>query len=330
MNMARDADILRELYQVGDDGISGAKLASRLAVSRTAIWARIEALRRVGFDIEASPQSGYRLNAAPDLLLSEDLVARRGKIRIIGDPIQVFQETRSTNALAERLGRDGVKEGAVVVAEFQTQGRGRLGRTWLGSNGKGVLLSTLLRPPLRPPEVTRLTVMGATAVVRAIRRCTPVEPSIKWPNDIMIGSKKVAGILTEMNAEPDRVRYVVLGIGLNVNQSACDWPEELQSVATSLKIETGQSVHRAALTAALVEELDRDYCRSVGQEFGLVLDEWQSLCGTIGKEVCVQFGERRIEGRAEAIDTDGALLVRGDGGHLQRVTGGDVSLRLND
>ncbi|MBT5704849.1 biotin--[acetyl-CoA-carboxylase] ligase [Verrucomicrobia bacterium] len=324
--MTRDTKILRELYRVAERGISGAALAERMGVSRAAIWSRIDELRKVGFEIDASPHLGYRLVSSPDRLFGDDLMARLPEGIVIGRQIQVFKETASTNEIAERLGRDGVEEGAVVLSEFQSKGRGRLGRTWFSPGGKGILMSVLLRPALRPPEVTRLTIIGATAAVRAIERCTTVRPSIKWPNDVMMGSRKLAGILTEMNAEPDRVRYVVVGIGLNVNQSREDFPPELDGISGSLNLEAGTLVDRPALAAAMIEELDRDYHRVMNGGFTEVAAEWQSKCGTLGCEVSVQFGDSVVKGLAEAIDEDGALLVRTEGGVIQRITGGDVSL----
>ena len=324
--MTRDAKILRELYAVGDTGISGAALANRLGVSRAAIWARIEELRRAGFDIEASPHAGYRLMATPDRLIGDDLIARLAPTKRIGRSIQVFQETSSTNESVERLGRDGCEEGAIVIAESQTAGRGRLGRRWEASSGKGILMSILLRPPMKPTEVTRLTVIGALAVVRALRRCVGLEAAIKWPNDVVIGHRKLAGILTEMNAEPDRVRYLVLGMGVNVNQSRDDWPDELSSIATSVHLEQGVLIDRSALATAIIEELDHDYNRVLEGDFRSVASEWETRCSTLGKEVSVQFGKDCISGVAESIDDEGALLLRTSSGQLTRITGGDVSL----
>ena len=324
--MTRDTEILRELYLVAEKGISGATLAERMGVSRAAVWSRIDELRKAGFEIEASPHLGYRLVSSPRCLMGDDLMARLPEEIVVGRQIQVFKETASTNELAERLGRDGVEEGAVVLSEFQSKGRGRLGRTWLSPGGKGILMSVLLRPDLRPPEVTRLTVIGATAVVRAIERCTSLSPSIKWPNDVMMGSRKLAGILTEMSAELDRVRYVIIGIGLNVNQTEEDFPRELDGVSGSLLLESGVEVDRAALATAMIEELDQDYHRVINGRFKEVAEEWQSKCSTLGCQVTVRYGDSVVNGLAEAIDEDGALLVRTDGGVIQRITGGDVSL----
>src|SRR5271163_682412 len=234
--MTTDARILSAL-RADAGGVSGAQLAEQLGISRAAIWSRIEELRRLGYEIEAGPHFGYRLVNSPDALHADDLLARLGKTKIIGRDIRVFEQTTSTNDVIEKLARDGVKEGVVVFAESQTRGRGRLGRKWISPAHKGLWFSVLLRPDLRPQEATQLTVASATALRRAIQTETGLKPEIKWPNDILIGGKKVAGILTELSAELDKVRYVILGIGIDVNLDVSEFPAELKKTATSLKIE---------------------------------------------------------------------------------------------
>src|SRR5450755_1961433 len=323
--MTTDAKILSAL-RANPDGVSGAELAEELDISRAAVWARIEELRSLDYDIEASPHFGYRLVSSPDALHADDLLARLGKTKVIGRDIQVFEQTTSTNDVIEKLSRDGVKEGAVVFAESQTKGRGRLGRKWISPAHKGLWFSVLLRPDLRPQETTQLTVASATALRRAIAAETGLNPEIKWPNDILIGGKKVAGILTELSAELDRVRHIILGIGVDVNQDVAGFPPELRKTATSLKIETGEMISRADLAVAILREFDFDYARICGGEFPAVADEWESGCITIGKNVTVHIGDRRIRGRAESLDDDGALRLRTEHGHLERIIGGDVTL----
>jgi BirA family biotin operon repressor/biotin-[acetyl-CoA-carboxylase] ligase len=323
--MTTDATILLTLRE-SPDGVSGADLAEHLGISRAAVWARIEELRRLGYEIEAGPHFGYRLVDEPDVLLADDLLARLGKTKVIGRDIRVFEQTTSTNDVIEKLARDGVKEGAVVFAESQTKGRGRLGRKWLSPGRKGLWFSVLLRPDLRPQETTQLTVASALALLRAIEAETGLPVEIKWPNDLLIRGKKVAGILTELSAEPDRVRHVILGIGVDVNQGAGEFPPELRKLATSLKIEAGRMISRAELATAILRELDSDYARICGGGFAAVADEWEGHCRTIGRGVTIQMGERRIRGRAESLDDDGALLLRTEHGHLERVMGGDVTL----
>jgi BirA family biotin operon repressor/biotin-[acetyl-CoA-carboxylase] ligase len=323
--MTPDARILAAL-RANPDGVSGAGLAEQLGVSRAAIWARIEELRRLGYDIEAGPHFGYRLLHAPDVLHADDLLARLGETKIIGRDLRVFEQTTSTNDVVEKLARDGVREGAVVFAEAQTQGRGRLGRKWVSPARKGLWFSILLRPELPPQMATRLTVASATALRRAIQQQTGLSPEIKWPNDILLGGKKLAGILTELNAEPDRVRYLILGMGVDVNLTAGEFPADLRKTATSLRIELGKPVSRAELAVQVLRELDRDYARLGAGQFTAIADEWEAHCSTIGREVTVQLGARRIHGCAESLDDDGALLLRSEHGHLERITGGDVTL----
>jgi BirA family transcriptional regulator, biotin operon repressor / biotin---[acetyl-CoA-carboxylase] ligase len=323
--MTTDAQILSAL-RASPDGVSGAELAEQLGVSRAAIWARIEELRRLGYEIEASPHLGYQLLSAPDVLHADDLLSRLGKTKVIGRDIRVFEQTTSTSDVIEKLARDGVKEGAVVFAESQTKGRGRLGRKWVSPARKGLWLSVLLRPDLRPQETTQLTVAAATALWRAIHSQTGLKPEIKWPNDILIYGRKTAGILTELSAELDRVKHVILGIGVDVNLNASEFPPELRKTATSLKIEAGRVISRSELAVALLRELDRDYARICSGAFAAVADEWETYCTTIGHRVAIRVGDRQIRGCAESLGEDGALLLRTEHGHLERISGGDVTL----
>jgi len=319
-----DALILASLRERGS--ISGAELAQYLGISRAAIWARIEELRKLGYEISASPHAGYRLVQVPDVLHADDLLSRLPRTLRIGRDIRVFQETTSTNDVIEKLARDGVPEGVVVFAESQTRGRGRMGRSWVSPSGKGLWFSILLRPGLAPQETTRLTVAAAAALCRAIEGQTGLKPGIKWPNDILFKGRKVAGILTEMQAEVDRVKYVILGIGVDVNFRREDYPASLQSVATSLLLESGDVVGRADLAAAILQELNHDYLRICDGEFPSVVDEWEGRCATLGRQVSITVGTRVIRGCAESLDQDGALLVRTQHGRLERVIGGDVTL----
>ncbi|MDB6109500.1 MAG: Bifunctional ligase/repressor BirA [Pedosphaera sp.] len=324
--MTIDTKILSALRAAGRNGVAGTELSQRLGISRAAIWARIEELRTLGYGIEASPHHGYQLLSVPDVLHADDLLSSLGRTKVIGRDIRVFGETTSTNDVVEKLARDGVKEGAVVFAEAQTKGRGRLGRKWVSPPRKGLWFSILLRPPLHPLAVTQLTIAAATALFRAVRSQTGLTPEIKWPNDILIRGKKTAGILTELSAEPDKVKYVILGMGISVNLVTGDFPPELRRLATSLRIETSQRQNRAELAVRILQELDRDYDRVCAGQFEALADEWEEHCTTIGHRVAIQVGGRRIQGTAESLDTDGALLLRTQHGHLERIIGGDVTV----
>ena len=323
--MSVDAKILAAL-RAAPWGVSGAELSRQLGMTRAGVWAHIEALRDLGYDIEASPHLGYRLLGAPDALHADDLTARLGKTRVVGREIHVFQETTSTNEVAARLAHGGAEEGAVVFAESQTQGRGRMGRGWISPAGKGLWFTVLLRPDIPPQGTTRLTVAAATALCRALTLQTGLTPEIKWPNDILIRGRKVAGILTEMQAELDRVREVLLGIGMDVNLETGDFPDSLRRTATSLRIETGRKVNRAELAVGILRELDRDYQAVAEGQFERLAGQWEERCTTLGCQVAIRYGERVIRGRAESLDDEGALLVRGTHGHLERIVGGDVTV----
>jgi BirA family biotin operon repressor/biotin-[acetyl-CoA-carboxylase] ligase len=322
--MTTDARILRALRLARTGSVSGADLSQRLGISRAAIWARIEELRSLGYDIEASPHLGYRLVASPDRLLADDLLSRAEAPRLIGREIRVFQETGSTNDVAEKLARDGVPEGVVVYAESQSRGRGRLGRPWVSPPGRGLWFSVLLRPDLRPQAATRLTAASAIALARAINRHTGLEPGIKWPNDLLLRGRKTAGILTELNAELDHIKYVILGIGLNVNQSAGDFPPDLRRTATSLRLELGPVLDRAELAVVVLDELDREYERLRRGQFAAIAEDYERRCVTLGQRVSIRTANHLVQGRAESLDSEGALLVRTQHGRLERIICGDV------
>jgi BirA family biotin operon repressor/biotin-[acetyl-CoA-carboxylase] ligase len=325
--MTLDAQILSSLRETDGAAVSGADLAHKLGISRAAVWARIEELRRLGYEISASPHHGYRLTNAPDVLHADDLLARLPRKQIIGRDIHVFQETTSTSDVVDKLARDGVKEGVVVFAESQTKGRGRLGRKWISPARKGLWFSILLRPRLRPQDATQLTVASGVALLRAIKGHTGLEATIKWPNDILVGGRKVAGILTELSAELDQVRYVIVGIGVDVNLNASDFSPDLRKIASSLKIESGKPISsRAELAVRILCELEHDYARLRAGKFMEVADEWEKNCATIGQRIVIQAGTRRVRGRAEALGEDGTLLVRSEHGHLEKIAGGELTL----
>lgn len=323
--MSLDAAILRALRETAG-GVSLTQLADRVGAPTPDVLARLAELRQLGFDIQSTPHLGCRLVAAPDTLFADDLLSRMPATQAIGRSIQVFRETTSTNDLLESMARSGVAEGAVVFAEAQSRGRGRLGRSWFSPPGTGLWLSVLLRPALPPQAITQITIAAATAVARAISRCTPLSPRIKWPNDLLLRGRKVAGILPEMHAELDRVGHVILGLGINANQGADDFPPDLRESATSLRRELGSPIDRAQLAVALLKELDADYHRICHGQFEAVADEWESRCSTLGALIAVHSGHHTVRGRAESLDADGALLVRTQHGHLERITGGDVTL----
>ena len=326
MMMSTLSHILRALRNDAGTGVHGTDISQKLGISRAAVWSHIEELRSLGYGINAGPHKGYRLTEVPDILIADDLTSQLSEDQIIGNQIRVFRETASTNQLVDQIGLAGEPEGLVIFAESQTQGRGRLGRQWISPSKKGLWFSVLLRPALRPPQMTQLTVIAATALARAIRETTPLIPEIKWPNDILINGKKVAGVLTEMSAEPDRVLHAVIGIGLNVNLNEENFPDDLKPLATSLRLECGKPILRSSLAVHLLRALDADYRRIRKGQFKMVSEEWESQCITLQKRVRIHQMDRVIDGYAESLDSEGALMVRTASGLLERITGGDVTI----
>lgn len=230
--------LLDLLAAAGEDWVSGEAISTQLGISRAAVWKQVEALRAGGYAVEAAPRRGYRLAARPDRLSVLEIEAGLRTERF-GRPVEAHEVIGSTNERAKELARQGAPEGLLVTAEQQTAGKGRLGRPWQTPAGRALALSLLLRPLIPPTLAPRLTLVAAVAVAEAVRAETGLPVGIKWPNDLQIAGRKLCGILTEMEAEIEQVRFVVLGIGLNVNQTLAEFPPELRETATSLRLALG-------------------------------------------------------------------------------------------
>jgi BirA family transcriptional regulator, biotin operon repressor / biotin---[acetyl-CoA-carboxylase] ligase len=304
------------------DAISGEYLAAQLGLSRAAVWKRVHRLKAQGYVIEGSPRRGYRLLAVPDKLLPEE-VLQGLKTRLFTGPVHYFETLDSTNDLAKALAAQGAPEGTVVVAEAQTGGRGRLGREWDSPPGVGLYVSLVLRPMLPPMELPQITLTTAVAVVRAVCRVAGLAPGIKWPNDLLLNGKKLGGILTEMETESDRIRHVVVGLGLNVNNPG--FPFDLAATATSLALAAGRMFPRVHLLQAWLEEFEALYGRFLNRGFAEILEEWKGFALTLGKMVTVRQGPREISGQALDVAPDGALLLRTNNGEMVRVTSGEIT-----
>ncbi|MBW1990800.1 MAG: biotin--[acetyl-CoA-carboxylase] ligase [Deltaproteobacteria bacterium] len=308
--------------KAGGTPVSGESLAAVTGVSRTAVWKRINRLKALGYEIAAAPRQGYRLLAVPDKLLPEEVLPGLATRRLRG-PLHHFEVIGSTNDLAKELAAGGAPEGTLVTAEGQQAGRGRLGRQWLSPPGVGLYVSLVLRPNLPPTEMPALTLTTAVAGVRAVRRATGLTPDIKWPNDLLLDGKKVAGVLTEMETESDRIRYLVVGWGLNVNNAG--FPPDLADIATSLRLAAGRTFSRVAILRAWLEEFEALYERFLARDFPAILREWREHNVTLGQEVQVRQGDRLICGRAVEVDEEGALLVEQPAGRLIRVVSGEIT-----
>lgn len=314
------------LFRGSDDGIlSGESIGSFLNISRTAVWKHVKRLRDKGYRIDAVPARGYRLVAAPDALTENELAPGLSTTRI-GCRIVSVPATGSTNQLAFQLADEGAADGTVVIADTQTGGRGRLGRRWESPPGVNLYCSVIIRPPIPPLHAPQLTFLSAVAVSRAIEATTRLRPRIKWPNDVLVNDRKVAGLLNEMNAETDTIHCVVLGIGVNLNMERSQFPDGLRQPASSLFLESGAAVDRREFTRALLAELDALYDGFLRNGFGETRDEWLARSMLVGKRVSVSFGESETSGEVGGIDADGALLLRRGDGSIERVLAGDVAI----
>ncbi|MCR4337449.1 MAG: biotin--[acetyl-CoA-carboxylase] ligase [Candidatus Omnitrophica bacterium] len=313
--------ILQFLRQ-SDGYFSGEDLSRHLKISRAGIWKHIEDLREQGYEIEAVPHRGYRLLSLPDKLYPQEI--QQGlKANILGQKIIYHETVSSTMDEAVALGIQGAPEGTVVCAESQTKGRGRLGRNWISPKGKGIYMSVILRPQVSLSVVSQLTLVCAVGVCEAIQSATNLPVKIKWPNDILINDQKVAGLLMELNAEMDRVRFVVLGVGLNVNTPL----QQLPVGATSLKAAGAKDLTRIEIFQKILESLEEWYLIFQRDGFKSIMPRWKELSDMIGKRIKFYDGKDVLEGEAIGLAEDGGLLLRNDRGEVIKKLAGDMVLR---
>jgi BirA family biotin operon repressor/biotin-[acetyl-CoA-carboxylase] ligase len=318
---ALDVELLRVLRGAALH-LPGADLAAQLRVPLTTIEARIAELRAAGFEIEQHPGLGYRLVAAADRLVADDLLARLGPCPLIRE-ITVFEETDSTNERAAQLARSGVAPGVAIFAERQTAGRGRFGRRWESRGHRGLWFSLLLRPDLPVEKWARLTTWAAVSVAEAIERALGLEIGIKWPNDLQIHGRKIAGILTETVFEPGAQPCAVVGIGVNVNHEPADFPTELADTAGSLRIASGRAVDRSALAVEILRALDVR-CSALRSAFPELVEEAARRSVLMGKWIALRAGTALVEGTASGLDGEGQLRLRTASGELLTLSAGEV------
>jgi len=305
--------------------VSGTKIAQEISSSRSEVWRLIQQLRGLGVDVAGHPATGYQLLSVPDLLLPEVL---RSLLRgtIFDAHLKHFYKIGSTNSAAMAAAADGAPEGTVFLAEEQTAGRGRGANSWQSPRSTGIYCSAILRPALPPSDVLVLSLAAGLAVQAAIQQVdSRVHADLKWPNDLLINGKKVCGILTEMNAEATRVRYLVVGVGLNVNQS--NFPKDLP--ATSLRLETGSEWSRVDLTSALLKSLDREYrtlMEDSDERHSILRRFAENSSWVHGKDVRIEENGSAFEGTTEGLDQRGFLQVRTSKG-TQTVLSGTVRER---
>lgn len=319
--------VLESLKKNKDIFISGEELSKKIGVTRTAVWKHIKQLKEEGYEITSVSRKGYRLIKEPDTLDANALEIDI-KSKCFGKKIHHFDSIDSTNNTAKKMAAEGATEGTIIIAEEQTSGRGRLGRNWVSPKGTGIWMSMILRPNIGPMEATKITQITAAAVAIAIEKVTGCNVGIKWPNDIIINSKKVCGILTEMSAELNSVNYITVGIGINVNMDLLDFPEEIKEIATSIKACVGEKVYRRNIVKEILyefEELYKDFIER--KNIKKSIDICKKYSVTLGKEVKVKTKDRERIVEAFDLTEDGQLLIKNELGEIEKVLSGEVSVR---
>nr|WP_276719091.1 biotin--[acetyl-CoA-carboxylase] ligase [Kyrpidia tusciae] len=316
-------EILQALRRAGDRFVSGEELGQRFGISRTAVWKHIQALQGVGYPIEAVRNRGYRLREEGEELRPEAIQAGLAT-SVFGRHMTVLETVDSTNRYAFAEAEGGAPEGYTVLAERQTAGRGRRGRPWFSPPGHGIWMSVVLRPTFPVFRAPQLTLMAAVSVAEAIRERAGVSVGIKWPNDLLLpDGRKVCGILSEMSAEAEEIRFIVLGIGVNVFGREEDFPPELRGVAGSLA-EPGGPISRTALIQGLLGRLEADYRIYQNEGFRAFREGWERLNVSLGRRIAVQTESGQKIGWARRIDDDGALWVETDEGRLEKIISAEV------
>lgn len=318
--------LLGALKQHKESWISGQLLSHRLSMTRTAVWKQVRALKALGYEIQASPRKGYRLRGIPDLLLAPEIMDGL-KTRIFGRAgTTYFRQIDSTNLRAKEMAAQGAPHGTLIVAEHQTQGRGRRQRTWFSPLQQGIYASLILRPTIVPMQAPRMTLLAAVAVADTLNALTPLPARIKWPNDILVQGRKIAGVLTEISTSMDTVDYMVVGLGLNVNIPPADFPDEVRKQATSILAETGASFSRLRLLRGYLEHFEYHYDIFMNIGFDPVMQRWKSLTEMLGRRVSVEIIGRQYVGEVRDLDQDGFLILQDDDGQTCRIFSGDVTL----
>lgn len=308
-----------------DGYLSGQELCRKMGVSRTAVWKAINDLKEEGYTIEAVRNRGYRLVEEADVITQAELRSML-HTKWIGNRLEYFDETDSTNTRARKLAEEGAPHGTLVVADSQVAGKGRRGRLWTSPRGVGIWMSMVLRPPILPMNASMLTLIAGMAVVKGVKASTGLDAMIKWPNDAVLRGKKICGILTEMSTEDECIRYVITGIGINVNID--EFPEELIGKATSLKMESGQAVRRSPVISAVAEALETYYDIFLEtMDMSRLKEQYNTELANTGRAVLVLDPRGEYEGTALGIDDEGSLLVEKKDGTVVPVISGEVSVR---
>lgn len=304
-----EEELLALLQKNQDSHLSTREIADKLGVHPYVVYQAIKELRRWDFKIASEKGKGYKLLKSPHFLLPGE-IKKNLKTKVLGKKVLSYRTLGSTNQLAFRLAESGVGEGALIVADEQTKGKGRMDRSWFSPPSLGLWLSLILRPEIPPFKAPGLSICAGLALAQTIKTLTGLDAKIKWPNDCLINGRKVGGILLELSAELDRTNFVIAGIGVNVNHLCEDFPKKLSSVATSIRMEWGKEISRMSLLASFLENFESiylDFKKSGLAPKRQLIKRFSSL---LGRKVAVKFGKERIEGVAEDIDDNGSLVIR--------------------
>ncbi|TCK90574.1 BirA family biotin operon repressor/biotin-[acetyl-CoA-carboxylase] ligase [Natranaerovirga hydrolytica] len=313
-------------YLKENDGyVSGQELSNQLGVSRTSVWKVIKQLREQGYEIDSVSNKGYALRQSPDILTKEE-VELNLNTEFIGKDVKVYESIDSTNKQAKRLAVEDATEGTVVIAEEQTEGKGRRGKSWSSPPKQGLWMTIILKPKIHPSKASMVTLLAGLSVVQAINDCSQNKAQIKWPNDTVINEKKVSGILTEMSSELDLVNYIVVGIGVNVNTQTFD--DAIKDTATSLYIEEGKSYERAVIAQKILKKFEQNYILFLKEKnLKLVLDTYEKNCINLSRQVKIIHHNEVEYGKAIGISEEGHLIVLDENGTEKLLNSGEVSIR---
>jgi len=317
--------ILKLFTDHKDEFISGEYISKQLGISRTAIWKYMNELKEEGIEIEAVRKVGYKIVGKLDKIAPTDIKLGL-ETKQFGRNVVFHEEVESTQNIANELVFKGAEEGTIVLAERQVKGRGRLQRNWVTGEGKAIAMSLILKPNIPPKVAPQLTLLAAVALASAISKVTNLKPSIKWPNDILINNKKVCGILTEMHGDSDFISSVIIGIGLNVNQDKDDFPDDITSRATSLKIEEGQAILRSKIIQAILVEMEKLYAIFLEKGFVPIKLLWESYAISLGREITATTYSETIVGKALGITDEGQLLIQDQDGKIHTIYSADISI----
>src|SRR5690625_1727804 len=304
--------------------ISGQQLSNELNISRSAIWKHMNELKKDGYEIEGKARKGYRIISYPNKL-SENTIQWGLSTNWLGKKVHHREVIDSTQKLAHQLALDGVEHGTIVIADEQTDGKGRTGRPWQSNKSQGIWMSIILRPNILPYLAPQLTLLTATVLARVLDDFADITPQIKWPNVILINGKKIAGILTEMQAEQDKVLYVIVGIGLNINQEEKDFEQQLAATSTSLRMETDKNWSLLPIIQQIIHQFEQKYESFIEHGFSKVKNEWEQYGFKINERLQIKSGHKQWEGLFLGIAEDGALLAKNEAGDIEKIYSAEIA-----